>query len=107
MGRYKKIRIRNDINLFAPNSIKPNSNIPENKVFIPGALLGWDVQFEMTIINKSGKEIYKTSDKDEPWNGRINNIGQVLPPSIYLWQVITYDAEGNSHRHQGKIHLTK
>ena len=74
---------------------------------MPGALLGWDVQFEMTIINKSGKEVYKTSDKSEPWNGRINNTGQILPISTYLWQVVTYDAEGIPHRHHGKIHLTR
>lgn len=61
----------------------------------------------MTIINKSGKVIYKTSDKNEPWNGRVNNTGQVLAEGIYLWQIITYDAEGTSHRQHGKIHLVK
>lgn len=102
----EKINIKNSIDLLAPNGFTPN-NDGGNETFIPKALLGWDVQFEMTIINKSGKVIYKTSDKNEPWNGKINNTGQVLTEGIYLWQVITYDAEGTSHRHHGKIHLVK
>lgn len=103
----KKITIENGIDLFAQNGISPNSSIPENKVFIPGALLGWDVQFEMTIITKSGNTVYKTSDKNEPWNGRMDNSGELLNEGVYLWQVITYDAEGVQHRHHGKINLIK
>ena len=102
----KKVVIKNGQDLYAPNAFTPNDN-GGNETFIPKALLGWDVQFEMIIINKSGKTIYKTSDKSEPWNGKINNTGQVLDEGIYLWQVITYDAEGTSHRQQGKIHLVK
>jgi len=102
-----KVFNKNGMNLFAQSGINPNSNIAENKVFIPGALLGWDVQFQMTIIDKSGNLVYKTSDKNEPWNGRMNNKGQVLDVGVYLWQVITYDAEGTPHRHHGQINLVK
>ncbi len=102
-----KVFNKNDFNLFAANAISPNSNVLENKVFIPKALLGWNVQFEMTIINKSGDLVYKTSDKNEPWNGKMNNSGQILNEGVYLWQVVTYDAEGSPLRHHGKINLIK
>ncbi len=102
-----KVVNKNEMDLFAQNGIKPNSNIAENKVFIPGALLGWDIRFEMTIINKSGKVIYQTSDKTEPWNGKMNNTGQVLNEGVYLWQVVTYDASGAPHTQHGKINLIK
>ena len=101
----KQITINNGFDLFAQNAIKPNSTIPENKVFIPGALLGWDVKFEMVILNKSGKTIYTTSDKNEPWNGRLNNLGKILKNDVYLWQIKTFDAEENIHYHHGKINL--
>lgn len=101
----KKITIKNGFDLFAPTGIKPNSQIDENKVFIPGALLGWDIKFEMTILDKSGKKIYSTTDKNEPWNGKLNNIGQTLKNDVYLWKVNTYDAEGNLHHHHGKVNL--
>ncbi len=61
----------------------------------------------MVILDKFGKTVYATSDKDEPWNGKINNNGQDLPEGVYLWKVITYDADNNPHRHHGKITLVK
>lgn len=101
-----KILNKNGLDLFAPSGFTPNNN-GGNETFIPKALLGWNVQFEMIIINTSGKTIYKTTNRDEPWNGKINNTGQVLNKGVYFWQVITFDAEKNPHRHHGKIHLVK
>lgn len=102
----KKITIINGANFYVENAFTPN-NSGGNETFLPKALLDWEVQFEMTIINKTGKLIYKTSDKNEPWNGKMNNSGQVLNEGIYLWQVITYDCEGIPNRHHGKINLVK
>jgi gliding motility-associated-like protein len=102
----KNVSIKQDVDLFAPNAFTPNNN-GDNESFIPKALLGWDVLFEMTIINKASKVIYKTTDKNEPWNGKLNNTGALLSEGLYFWQVITYDAEGISHRHHGQVHLIK
>ena len=66
----------------------------------------WDVQFKMSIIDKSSKVVYETSDRYEPWNGKLNNIGQLLDEGIYLWKITAYDADGNPHHHHGKITLT-
>ena len=101
----KRVAIKKDIDLYAPNTLLPNSNIPENKVFIHGALLGWDVLFEMSITDKSGKLLYKTSDKNEPWNGKMNNTGQLLNDGIYFWNVIVTDAYGVKHSYQGSFQL--
>jgi hypothetical protein len=50
----------------------------------PKALLGWRTKFEMVILVRFGKTIFKTSDKNNPYNCKVNNTLQVLPPSIYL-----------------------
>jgi len=102
----EKIIIKKGVELFAPNAFTPNDN-GGNETFIPKALLGWDVQFEMTIIDKGGNLIYKTSDKSEPWNGKMNNIGNTLNEGVFMWQVIIYDAEGIAHRYHDQIHLIK
>lgn len=103
----KKVTIKNGSTIYVQDAFKPNSNIAENETFIPKALQVWDVQFEMTIVNKAGKTVYQTSEKHEPWNGKMNNIGQVLDEGIYLWQVIVYDVEGTPHHQHGKINLVK
>ena len=100
----KKVTIKNGVNLFAPNAFTPNGD-GDNETFIPSALLEWDVQFEMIITNKANKVVYKTSDRNDPWNGKLYNSGSVLPKGIYLWKVVTYDVDGRAHQHVGKIIL--
>ncbi len=104
--QQQKISIQNGFDLFAPNAFTPNNN-GENETFIPKALLGWDIEFQMMVFNPFGKTIFKTSDKNEPWNGRVNNMGQLLPEGTYLWQVTTFDVEHKPHHHHGKITLVK
>lgn len=94
------------LNDFAQSAIVLSST-KGNNTFIPGALLGWDVQFEMTITNISGDLVYTTTDKNKPWNGRMNNTGAFLDQGSYLWQVITYDVDGKPYQHQGKISIIK
>jgi gliding motility-associated-like protein len=105
-SQNRTVNIENGYDMFAPNAFTPNNN-GGNETFIPKALLGWDIQFEMVILNNFGKIIFKTSDKNNPWNGRLNNKGQLLPAGNYLWQVTTFDREKIPHRHHGKITLVK
>jgi gliding motility-associated-like protein len=102
----EKVKIKQGIELYAPNAFTPNGN-GGNETFIPKALLGWDVQFEMTVIDKAGNLVYKTSDKSEPWNGKTNNTGNILKEGVYMWQVIIYDFEGHSHTYHDQILLMK
>lgn len=101
------IKIKNNFVLYSPNALRPSSTNPENAVFIPKALLEWDIPFEMIITNKAGKTIYKTSDRNEGWNGKLNNTGQQMDEGFYFWKIVTKDAENNSHYHQGEIQLIK
>jgi len=101
----KTIEIQQDFDLLAPTGFIPNSNINENTTFIPKALLGWDIKFEMVISDKSGNEIYRTSESTKPWNGKLNNTGAMLPEDTYVWKVVTYDAKGLAHTHSGTIRL--
>jgi gliding motility-associated-like protein len=100
------VNIENGYDMFAPNAFTPNNN-GGNETFIPKALLGWNIQFEMVILNNFGKIIFTSSDKNNPWNGRLNNKGQLLPAGNYLWQLTTFDSEKAPHRHHGKITLVK
>ena len=101
----KTIEIQQDVDLLAPTGFVPHSNINENTTFIPKALLGWEIKFEMVISDKSGNEIYRTSESTKPWNGKLNNTGAMLPEDTYVWKVVTYDAKGLAHTHSGTIRL--
>lgn len=103
----KNIRIKNNFALYAPNAIRHNPDNPENGIFMVKALLEWDISFEMIITDKAGKIIYKTTDKNQGWNGKLNNTGQQMEEGLYFWKIVTKDAELNSHYHQGEIYLKK
>jgi len=100
----QKVTTKNSAEFFVQDAFTPNGD-RENDVFIPNALQEWDVQFEMTIYNKQNKVVYKTIDRNEPWNGTLNNNGDILPKGIYMWKVITYDAEGQDHQRIGRIQI--
>lgn len=103
----KNIKIKNNFTLYAPNAIRHNPDNPENGIFMVKALLEWDIPFEMIITNKAGKMIYKTTDKNQGWNGKLNNTGQQMEEGLYFWKIVTKDSENSSHYHQGEIYLKK
>lgn len=103
----KNIKVKNNFILYAPTAIRQTPDNPENGIFMPKALLEWDIPFEMVITNKSGRTIYKTSDKNEGWNGKLNNTGRQMEEGFYFWKIITKDAENKPHYHQGEIQLVK
>ncbi len=102
----KRVKIKDGINLFAPDAFTPNQD-GTNENFIPVALLEWNIPFEMIISNKAGTTVYKTTDKNEPWNGKLNNSGQLLEQGIYFWQIIITDAYGVKHSYRGNIKIIR
>lgn len=102
----RRVTIKEGVNLYAPNAFTPSQD-NVNETFIPKALVEWDSQFEMTIVNQTGNTVYKTSDKNDPWNGKLNNSGQIMPEGVYFWQVVITDAYGVKRSYQGDIKLMK
>jgi len=94
------------LNDYTPTGFFPNNPI-KNNTFIPKALLVMDVPFKMIITNKLGDVVFQTTDKNEPWNGKLNNKGAVLATDVYFWRVTTIDIKGISHLHAGTITLAK
>lgn len=79
--------ISEDFRLLAPNTFSPNGD-GKNDDFIPRALEVMDCDFEMVILDAVGREIYRTTNVDSPWNGRENNTGNMLPAGPYIWTVV-------------------
>ena len=52
-------------------------------------------EWELNITDENGTEVFKSSDFNEPWNGRLPN-GELAPnASKFFWQVIVIDYNGN------------
>lgn len=78
-----------------PNAFFPNST-SENSTFkmptVPGAVIS---NYRMQIYNRWGQLVFETTDVNNGWNGRMNNIGQECPSGIYQW-ILMVEQNGKS-----------
>ena len=86
-------------NLFplAPTGFSPN-NDGTNDSWIPASFANGDYNFTLTISDKSGREVYKTSDKNSPWDGANTKVGET-----FSWKAEVKDKNGKVSSYSGYI----
>lgn len=91
--------------LLAPNSFSPNGD-GLNDYFMPKALESGNINFELKILDRSGNLVYQTNDSNKPWNGRVNNSGEVFNNGTpFIWIVTITTPEGKIKRFNGTINI--
>lgn len=85
-----------------PNSFKPSSTFADNQVFKPKTNLTKIDNYSMYIYNKWGQEIFKSSDFNTGWDGKMN--GKLCPVGVYVYSVV-YQLEGNQSKEGEKFEL--
>ena len=88
------------ITFFMPNAFTPNLD-NKNDIFIGQGYFEWAKQFEMTIWNRWGEQIFQTTDPRVGWNGRKNNTGAYSPQGVYLYLVRFRGPRGKSYEYRG------
>jgi len=79
----KYIDIVPKVNFFLPNAFTPNDD-SVNDIFIGKGYLEGIREFEMSIWNRWGEQIFRSTDPDTGWNGRKNNTGKPVPAGVYV-----------------------
>jgi gliding motility-associated-like protein len=92
-----------DVTLFVPNAFTPNGD-QINDVF--GAYGEGIKEFDMSIFNRWGELVFKSSNIEYRWDG--NYLGRMCQDDVYLYS-ITYKGIDNKFRHiyNGKISLIR
>jgi len=92
--------------IYAPTAFSPNNDGVNDEFELLG--LGTDLrEFELTIFNRWGEEVFSSSDPENNWNGTLHNSGEVLPVEVYTWMAkITYST-GESIVDKGNVTLLK
>lgn len=73
-----------ELSVYIPNAFTPNFD-GYNDVFIPvinGPALEY---YDLTIIDRNGKEVFRTNDPKMPWNGSVKGSNYVSSPSIFIY----------------------
>lgn len=92
----KLITIENEFPL-APTAFSPNGD-GRNDTWMPASFANGDYNFTLTIIDKTETGIYKTSDKNHPWDG-----GNAKPGERFTWKASVKDKNGKETNYSGVI----
>ena len=92
--------------VYAPNAFRPESDIPENRTFMPVGL-GADIsRFSLQIYDRWGQIIFETKTPEYPWDGSTKN-GKPAPMGNYIWISHYFDIQGFEHNQKGQVLLIR
>jgi len=92
--------------VFTPNAFRPDSDIPENRTFMPVGV-GADIsRFYLKIYNRLGELVFETQTPENPWDGTTKN-GKAAPMGNYVWISHYFDIQGFEHDQKGQVLLVR
>jgi gliding motility-associated-like protein len=87
---------------YVPSSFTPNDDNYNDVFFAKGSLIS---EFEISIFNRWGQQIYRSYDIDNGWDG---NFGQSQAPAgIYLYIVKYSDIDHRPYSVEGTVLLLR
>ena len=88
--------------MYVPNAFAPDG---VNKTFGPkGQFFQFD-QFEMTIYNRWGEQVYLTNDINKGWDGTAD--GKDASTGSYVYMIRYVDGDGEEKRKKGSVTLIR
>ena len=92
--------------VFTPNAFRPDSDIPENRTFMPLGTGADNSTFSMKIYDRWGQLIFESNSADIPWEGKMKN-GEPAPMGNYIWISHFFDIQGFEHNQKGQVLLIR
>ncbi|HSO88302.1 MAG TPA: PKD domain-containing protein [Draconibacterium sp.] len=93
-------------NVYTPNAFRPDSEIEENREFMPVGV-GVDPNgFQLQIYNRWGEVIFESNSPEYKWDGTTKN-NQPAPMGNYIWKADFADIQGFKHSMKGQIMLIR
>ncbi|MBP6429451.1 MAG: choice-of-anchor L domain-containing protein [Bacteroidales bacterium] len=95
-----KIIVKPDFTIFLPNAITPGTgNL--NSIFLP--LSSIPIEYELSIFNRWGENIFTTNNKiGGGWNGKLKD-GSYAQDGTYVWYLTYKDGDGLNQKKKGNV----
>jgi PKD repeat protein len=91
---------------FTPNAFRPDSELPENRIFQP-IKEGIDPEnYQFQIFNRVGSTVFETKNPGIGWDGKMPN-GTSAEPGVFVWIVKYSDIQGYGHLQKGTVMLVR
>lgn len=92
--------------VYTPNAFRPESEIDENRYFMP-VTVGVDrSQFRFIVFNRWGATVFESDSPENKWDGTIGKNGKA-PAGNYVWIVEFADIQGFRHAMKGQVLLIR
>jgi len=104
---YNNVEILPEYVIYAPNAFTPNNHDGLNDTFMPKGMGIDPDNFEMTIYDRWGNQIFKTTDITKGWDGRANGGSNIAQIDVYVWKIKTKDFRGENHSYIGHVTIVK
>jgi gliding motility-associated-like protein len=93
-------------NVYTPNAFRPDSDIPENREFMPVGV-GVDPNvFQLQIFNRWGELVFESTNPEHKWDGTTKN-SNPAPMGNYIWKAEFADIQGFQHSMKGQVFLVR
>ncbi|AMS27805.1 hypothetical protein AEM51_13030 [Bacteroidetes bacterium UKL13-3] len=107
-----KIRINPDITVFIPNAFRPDSKLSNcdgdidcNRKF--KVIANGHLSVEVFVFNRWGQLVFKTTNANEGWDGKMINTSEDCPQEVYIYQVNATSFSGKLYRYSGSVTLLR
>jgi gliding motility-associated-like protein len=101
----KPITIYPQLLIFIPNAFTPDNN-GLNDIWMP-TITGFDTEtFDMSIYDRWGKEIFKSLDLHQGWNGKGSD-GKICMEGVFTYIIYITDLRGKEHKIMGHVSIIR
>ena len=87
---------------YVPSSFSPNDDQINDIFTVAGSLIK---EFEISIFNRWGQQIYRSFDIDNGWDGRFGQ--NLAPQGVYLYMITYRDIDHRAHSLEGTVLLLR
>ena len=94
------------VRLFMPNAFTPNDD-GKNDLFGPVGIAAGAFDYQFSIWNRWGEQVFFSTNTDDMWDGRKKENGEVLPNGVYIYLVTYTDPRGQEFELKGYATLIK
>ncbi len=92
--------------VFTPNAFRPESEIEENRTFMPIGLGVDENNFSLKIFDRWGQLVFESNSPHSAWDGTDKN-GDKAPMGNYIWVSNYIDIQGYKHQQKGQVMLVR
>ncbi|MCX7697826.1 MAG: PKD domain-containing protein [Bacteroidales bacterium] len=104
---FTHVEVMVDVSCYIPSAFTPHNQDGLNDVFKPviRGLSSEHGSYLFYIYNRWGNEVFKTSDPEEGWDGKIN--GKLAEPGVYHFYIKAKFSNGLIREYRGSIHIMR